>query len=178
MCYFLHKTKIRLTLSPFFTRTLHLANKNISMMKTIISNSVSVWNKNSKRYFCVGLRQNENVLVRVIKNTWNITFHFFSLWMSFFDISWVNPPIFSLITLHLDPPQIMAKHVICQRWHMTYDTNNICQYGCLWNRNYLSNEAPGFKVGKKFINMPKKRKTKKLKFPLYFEDFSFINFGR
>ena len=61
---------------------------------------------------------------------------------------------------------------------MTYDTNNICQYGCLWNGNYLSNAAPGFKIAKKFINMPEKRKTKKRKFPLYFEDFSFINFGR
>ena len=37
--------------------------------------------------------------------------------------------------------------------------------------------SPGFKVAQKLINMPKKLKTKKLKFPLYFEDFSFINFG-
>ena len=43
------------------------------------------------------------------------------------------------------------------------------------NRQDLSNAAPGFKVAKKIINMPKKRKTKIPKFPLYFEDFSFIN---
>ena len=35
--------------------------------------------------------------------------------------------------------------------------------------------SPGFKVVKTIINMPKKRKTKIPKFPLYFEDFSFIN---
>ena len=59
--------------------------------------------------------------------------------------------------------------------YMTYDTNNVCQYGCLWNLNYLSNAAPGSKIAKKVINMPKKRKMKKQKFPLYFKDFFFIN---
>ena len=43
------------------------------------------------------------------------------------------------------------------------------------NRQDLSNAAPGFKVAKKIINMPRKQKTKISKFPLYFEDFSFIN---
>ena len=31
---------------------------------------------------------------------------------------------------------------------------------------------PGSKIAKKFINMPQKRKMKKQKLPLYFEDFS------
>ena len=62
--------------------------------------------------------------------------------------------------------------IICHMSAMTYDTINICQYGCLWNLHYLSNAGPGFIVAKKFINMPKKWKTKKLKFPLDFLDFS------
>ena len=36
----------------------------------------------------------------------------------------------------------------------------------------ISNAPPGFKIARTFIDMPKKRKTKKRKFPLYFEDFS------
>ena len=68
----------------------------------------------------------------------------------------------------------MANYVICQRWHMTYDINNIWCYGCLENHQDLSYSAPGFKVTQKVVFMPKKWKTKYEYFPLYFKEFSFI----
>ena len=45
------------------------------------------------------------------------------------------------------------------------------------NRHDLSNTAPGFKVNKKAIFMPKKGNQKKSKFPLYFENFPLYNLG-
>ena len=58
---------------------------------------------------------------------------------------------------------------------MTYDINNIWWYRCLENRQDLSYSAHGFKVTQKFIFMPKNWKTKIWIFPLYFQEFSFIN---
>ena len=62
--------------------------------------------------------------------------------------------------------------------YMTYDINNLWCYGCLENRKDLSYSAPGFKLTQKVIFLPKNLKTKKWKFPLYFQEFSFMNFCR
>ena len=45
------------------------------------------------------------------------------------------------------------------------------------NRQDLSNTAPGFKVTKKTIFMPKKGNKKNSKFPLYFENFPLYILG-
>ena len=66
---------------------------------------------------------------------------------------------------------IFAIYVIFHWWHMTLLTYaNMGVYGTF--------KAHGFKVVRKLINMPKKQKNKKPKFPLYFSDFSFINWSR
>ena len=60
---------------------------------------------------------------------------------------------------------------LCHMSAMTYDIFFIYLYGCLENRQDLSNTAPGFKVTKKAIFMQKKVNQKNSKFPLYFENF-------
>ena len=100
--------------------------------------------------------------------------------MLFYGMSWVNPPIFSFLTLLLDPPQmpwnIQRKILKIQRKFsffifsaMTYDTNNIWQYGCLWNRHYL-------KSSEKVHKHAKKMKNERTKISFVFLRFFFVYF--
>ena len=59
----------------------------------------------------------------------------------------------------------MAKYVICQHWHMTYFSKNIWWYGCLENRQDISNAAIGFKVIQKTFSCNKKWKNLGIPFP-------------
>ena len=66
---------------------------------------------------------------------------------------------------------VFVSYVMCHRWHMTcfaiichMSAMTYDQYGWLWNRNYLSNAAPGSKIAKKFINCPKNEKWKNKNF--------------